>query len=106
MYLLAGIGPTETFPCICLQVLGCNGSSFISDAIAGLDWVAQHAEPPAVVSLSLGVPAGNWTLGLEEAARSLVQDYNLTVVAATGMLPSLVRVAWRLQAAHQSNKIT
>ncbi|KAK9868509.1 hypothetical protein WJX84_010693 [Apatococcus fuscideae] len=69
---------------VSVQVLGCNGSSFISDAIAGLDWVAQHAEPPAVVSLSLGVPAGNWTLGLEEAARSLVQDYNLTVVAATG----------------------
>ncbi len=53
--------------------------------LAGLEWVAQNAEPPAVVSLSLGLSAGTGAADqLEEATRRLVNDFNVTVVAAAG----------------------
>ena len=74
-----------------VQVLDCNGSASTADVLAGLDWVAQHAEPPAVVSLSLGIQNGTWGAArLAEATRSLVELHNLTVVAAAGLSwPSL-----------------
>jgi hypothetical protein len=41
-------------------------------APSALDWVASSARRPAVVTLSLGVPAGNWSSALEEAVRSVI----------------------------------
>ena len=35
-----------------------QGTGTISDLVAGLDWVASNAKPPAVATLSLGVPVG------------------------------------------------
>ncbi len=37
-----------------VKVLGANGSGTISDVIAGIDWVVQHATGPAVANMSLG----------------------------------------------------
>ena len=67
-----------------MQVLGCNATAPISDSLAGLDWIARNAEPPAVVILSLGVADGVFAASLEQAVRSLVQDFNITVVTAAG----------------------
>jgi subtilisin family serine protease/fibronectin type 3 domain-containing protein len=39
-----------------LRVLDCNGSGFVSDVMAGLDWVINNHIKPAVVNLSLGGP--------------------------------------------------
>ena len=73
-----------------MQVLDCNGTASTADTLAGLDWVAQHAEPPAVVSMSLGAKNGTWGADrLDQAARTLAEQYNLTVVAAAGMLHQL-----------------
>lgn len=38
----------------------------------------------AVATLSLGVPVGEWSRSLEEAARSLIRQYNISVVVASG----------------------
>ena len=38
-----------------------QGSGTVSDLVGGLDWVASNARRPAVASLSLGVPVGNWS---------------------------------------------
>lgn len=38
----------------------------------------------AVAQLSLGVPVGQWSRSLEEAARSLIRQFNITVVVASG----------------------
>lgn len=46
---------------VAVRVLDCNGTGSISDTVAGLDWVASSYKLPAVISMSLGVPAGNWS---------------------------------------------
>ena len=38
--------------------MAAQGTGTISDLVAGLDWVASNAKPPAVATLSLGVPVG------------------------------------------------
>lgn len=53
-------------------------------AHAGLDWVAQNAVKPAVVSLSLGVPAGQWSQPMEDAIKHLTDVVGLPVVVASG----------------------
>lgn len=68
-----------------MQVLNCNSTGPISDSLAGLDWIAHNAEPPAVVILSLGLADGKFAAPLGQAVRRLVQDFNLTVVTAAGM---------------------
>lgn len=37
-----------------VRVLDCNGSGFVSDIMAGLEWVEVNAVKPAVVNMSLG----------------------------------------------------
>ena len=46
---------------VAVRVLDCNGTGNISDTLAGLDWVASSYKQPAVISMSLGMPAGNWS---------------------------------------------
>lgn len=41
-----------------MPILPAQGTGTISDLVAGLDWVASNAKPPAVATLSLGVPVG------------------------------------------------
>jgi hypothetical protein len=52
-----------------------------------LEWVAEHVEShagPAIVTLSLGVPLGSWSAPLEGAIRTIVSEYNITVIVASG----------------------
>ena len=58
----------------------------MSSVVAGLDWVATNAQLPAVVTLSLGITKGSNSQALEQAVTSLIQNFNVTVVAASGGL--------------------
>jgi subtilisin family serine protease len=49
-----------------------------------LQWVAENAIKPAVVSLSLGVPAGAWSRPLDDAVRHLTEALGISVVVAAG----------------------
>ncbi|GBF94509.1 peptidase S8 [Raphidocelis subcapitata] len=69
---------------VSLKVLDCDGSGSISDVVAALDWVAANARRPAVVTLSLGVPAGEWSAAMEHAVRSVVVNSGILVVVAAG----------------------
>ena len=53
---------------------------------AGLDWVAANAVRPAVVTLSLGVPAGAYSRGMEDAVRNMVLNHSISVIVASGAL--------------------
>ncbi|WP_251045992.1 S8 family peptidase, partial [Arthrobacter sp. ISL-85] len=64
-----------------VRVLGCDGSGYDSDVIAGLDWiVSQHAAgTPAVANLSIGGPTSTT---LDDAVRGVINDGVTAVVAA------------------------
>ncbi|MFF2345168.1 S8 family serine peptidase, partial [Pseudarthrobacter sp. NPDC058119] len=64
-----------------VRALGCDGSGFDSDVIAGLDWIAsQHAAgTPAVANLSIGGPTSTT---LDDAIRGIINDGVTAVVAA------------------------
>lgn len=63
-----------------VRVLDCFGFGSFSGVIAGVDWVAQNATPPAVLNLSLGGPPSA-TL---DAAISRAVAAGFTVVVAAG----------------------
>lgn len=63
-----------------VRVLDCFGFGSFSDVIAGVDWVAQNATPPAVLNLSLGGPASTTI----DAAIARAVAAGLTVVVAAG----------------------
>lgn len=64
-----------------VRVLDCLGSGSGSAIIAGMEWVAENAEKPAVANLSLGTLNGR-SSAQEEAARNLYAAGVLPVVAA------------------------
>ena len=51
-----------------VRVLDCEGSGWISDVIAGIDWVAAHHSGPSVLSMSLG---GGPIAALDEPSKPL-----------------------------------
>ncbi len=63
-----------------VRVLGCNGSGSNSGVIAGMDWVAQNAQFPAVANMSLGGGASQST----DDAVSNMRSAGVTVVVAAG----------------------
>ena len=64
-----------------VRVLDCLGSGSGSAIIAGMEWVAENAELPAVANMSLGTLNGR-SSAQEEAARNLYAAGVLPVVAA------------------------
>lgn len=64
-----------------VRVLDCLGSGSGSDIIAGMEWVADNAEFPAVVNMSLGTVNGR-SQAQEDAAAALFNTGVLPVVAA------------------------
>ncbi|MEV7027809.1 S8 family peptidase [Kitasatospora sp. NPDC093558] len=60
---------------IAVRVLGCDGRGSNSAIIAGFDWVALHAQQPAVMNASLG------------GARSMLTDRAVNRVAEQGIAP-------------------
>lgn len=63
-----------------VRIFQCDGSTPSSVVIAGLDWVANNFESPAVVNLSLG---GFGSAAMDSAVDNLV-ELGITVVAAAG----------------------
>jgi hypothetical protein len=51
---------------------------------AALDWVAENAVKPAVVSLSLGVPAGAWSKPMGDAIQHMTDVVGVPVIVASG----------------------
>jgi subtilisin family serine protease len=41
---------------VAVRVLDCRGEGYVSDVIAGVNWVTRHARKPAVANLSVGGP--------------------------------------------------
>ena len=78
------VGVAKGANIVAVRVLDDHGLGTVSNTVAGLDWVAAHAQRPAVVAMSLGVPAGAYSRALEAAVRSLVVEKGITVVVAAG----------------------
>ena len=56
------VGVAKDAEVVAVKVLDCQGRGTVSDVIAGLNWVAQHATRPAIVTMSLvGKPQGHPT---------------------------------------------
>ncbi|MEQ8764461.1 MAG: S8 family serine peptidase [Planctomycetota bacterium] len=62
-----------------VRVLNCNGSGSYSGIIAGVDWVANNHNSPAVANMSLG---GGASSSLDSAVNNAVADGVVFVVAA------------------------
>ncbi|MEW5300832.1 MAG: hypothetical protein WDW36_003732 [Sanguina aurantia] len=78
------VGVAKEATVVAIRVLDCTGSGSISNTVAGLDWVAQHAQRPAIVMMSLGVSDGVWASSLESSVQSLVRDHGILAVVASG----------------------
>lgn len=65
-----------------VKVLGCDGSGYTSDIIAGLNWVVSHhsSGAPAVLNMSLG---GSVNASLDYAVNAVIRD-GVTVAVASG----------------------
>ncbi len=63
-----------------VRVLDCQGSGTDADVVAGMDWVAQHAEKPAVANMSLG---GTKSDTIDAAAKKL-SDAGVFLAVAAG----------------------
>lgn len=63
-----------------VRVLPCSASAPMSDLIAGLDWIAQNRQLPAVVNMSL---SGEYSDAANQAVAGLVAS-GAVVVAAAG----------------------
>ncbi|CAM5649730.1 S8 family peptidase [Streptomyces atroolivaceus] len=72
-----GVAPAASL--VPVRVLNCQGSGTWAGVIAGLDWIAQNAEQPAVVNASLGGPASS---AVDDAFDALAAEGTLPVVAA------------------------
>eukprot|EP00890_Picochlorum_soloecismus_P006601 jgi/Picsp_1/766/NSC_04255-R1_alkaline serine protease len=78
------VGVAKGADIVSVRILDCDGSGSVSDTVAALDWVAEHAQKPSVALLSLGIPTGSWSKILEDATRALVRDFGVTTVVASG----------------------
>ncbi|MEU4219086.1 S8 family peptidase [Actinoplanes sp. NPDC026623] len=65
---------------VAVRVLDCTGSGWNSDVIAGVDWVTEHAQHPAVANMSLG---GEYSAAIDEAVKRSI-DSGVTYVVAAG----------------------
>ena len=80
----ARVGVAPAARLVSVRVLDCDGNGRVSDVVAGIDWVARHAQLPAVATLSLGIPRGDWSRALEDSVRSLVRDAGVFTTVAAG----------------------
>lgn len=64
-----------------VRVINCDGSAQSSSVIAGLDWLAQNFQLPAVASMSLGSDSPNQAL--DDAVTAII-GLGITAVIAAG----------------------
>jgi subtilisin family serine protease len=82
-----------------VRVLDCEGNGTISGVIAGVDWVAQHAQRPAVANMSL---TGGASSSLDGAVTNAIAQ-GITFVVAGGNSGS---IACNYSPARASSAIT
>ncbi|SFA88939.1 Serine protease, subtilisin family [Amycolatopsis marina] len=63
-----------------VRVLNCQGSGQYSQIIAGMDWVSDNAQLPAVANMSLG---GGASSAVDDAARGIIAS-GVTLAVAAG----------------------
>lgn len=75
-------GVAKAATVIPVRIFGCEGTGYMSDVVAGLDWIAQHhtAGTPAVANLSVG---GGISATTDAAVQRVIDD-GVTVVVAAG----------------------
>lgn len=64
---------------VAVRVLDCEGSGTISGVIAGVDWVTENADQPAVANMSLG---GGTSSSLDDAVRTSIESGVQYAIAA------------------------
>jgi subtilisin family serine protease len=64
---------------VAVRVLGCDNRGTTADVLAGYDWVAQHAQLPAVANVSIG---GDASQVKDDAVRGMVEAGVSVVVSA------------------------
>ncbi|KIF77178.1 peptidase S8 [Streptomyces sp. 150FB] len=64
---------------VAVRVLDCTGDGTTAQTLAGLDWIATHAQRPAVMNASVGDPA---SLALDTATNAVADAGVLPVVSA------------------------
>ena len=71
-----------------VRVLDCAGAGYVSDVVRGLQRVAAaqlaDGDPPAIVLLALGLPAGESSRAIERAVDALANRRGVLTVAAAG----------------------
>lgn len=75
------VGVAKGASLVSVRILDECGLGTVSDTLAALDWVAANQRRPCLVSMSLGVPTGQYSRAMEAAVKSLVVDQNITVRA-------------------------
>ena len=75
----ATVGVAKAVTLYSVRVLDCNGSGSISSVIAGIDWVANNRQLPAVANMSLGAAASS---SLNSAVQNAIAAGVVFVVAA------------------------
>lgn len=63
-----------------VRVLDCNASGSVSGLIAGIDWVLQNAQLPAVINMSI---VGGYSQAENDAIQNAI-DNGITVITAAG----------------------
>ena len=72
-------GAAKNVDLVGVRVLNCEGRGAYSVIIAGMDWVADNAQKPAVANMSIG---GTTDSSVNRAATNLMESGVTTVVAA------------------------
>ena len=66
---------------LAVRCISCTGTGKASEVIAGVEWVANNVQLPAVVSMSLG--ADTVDAAMDAAVQALI-DLGVTVATAAG----------------------
>ncbi|MFB7470550.1 S8 family peptidase [Kitasatospora sp. NPDC056184] len=72
-------GVARSVSLVAVRVLDCQGEGSTATSLAGLDWVAAHAQEPAVLNASLGGPASE---ALDAAVNTVADRGVLPVISA------------------------
>jgi subtilisin family serine protease len=73
-------GVAKKVTLVSVRVLDCTGEGYLSDTVAGVEWVTDNAIRPAVANMSLG---GDYSSSLEYAIRQSIA-HGITYVVAAG----------------------
>ena len=74
------LGVAKAVLLVSVRVLDCEGAGRLYYFLKALDWIAQHAIPPAVVNMSIQVRPSD---ALDQAVRKII-DLGIPVVVAAG----------------------